>query len=78
VATRVIYTALVRLLASHRIVASKDEPPNTDYADYNQSKSALVAVPRNFKEKLVPRNIMELEGCLKTSAKGLNYIILSD
>jgi phenylacetate 2-hydroxylase len=69
VATRVIYTALVRLLASYRIVASEEEPPNTDYADYNQCKSALVAIPRNFKVKLVPRNSMELEGCLKASAK---------
>ena len=67
VAARVIYTALVRLLTSYRIIASEDEPPNTDYADYNQIKSALVAIPRDFKVKLVPRNSLELEECLRTS-----------
>ena len=36
-------------------MASESEPPNTDYVDYNQSKSALVAIPRDFKVKLVRR-----------------------
>jgi len=67
VAARVIYTALLRLLASYRIIASENEPPNTDYADYNQFKSALVAIPRDFKVKLVPRNSTELEECLRAS-----------
>jgi phenylacetate 2-hydroxylase len=67
VAARVIYMALVRLLTSYRIIASEDEPPNTDYADYNQIKSALVAIPRDFKVKLVPRNSVELKECLRTS-----------
>lgn len=66
VAARVIYTSLVRLITSYRIVASKIEPPNTDYIDYNRSKSALVAIPRDFKVKLIPRNVTELERCLKS------------
>jgi len=37
-------------------VASDTEPPNTDYVDYNQFKSALVAIPRDFKVKLIPRH----------------------
>lgn len=31
-------------------------PPNTDYVDYNAIKSALVAIPRDFEIKLVPRS----------------------
>lgn len=31
IASRLLYTALVRLLSSFKIVASEDEPPNTDY-----------------------------------------------
>jgi phenylacetate 2-hydroxylase len=53
-------------------VASESQPPNTDYVDYNQFKSALVAIPRDFKVKLVPRDGMEggselgtLEECLE-------------
>lgn len=69
VAARVIYVALIRLLTSYRIIASEDEPPNTDYADYNQVKSALVAIPRDFRVKLEPRNGVELEECLKASAQ---------
>jgi len=56
IATRLLYTALLRLLSCYRIVASETEPPNTDYVDYNQFKSALVAIPRDFKVKLVPRH----------------------
>jgi phenylacetate 2-hydroxylase len=55
IATRLLYTALIRLLVCYKIVASDSEPPNTDYVDYNQFKSALVAIPRDFKVKLVPR-----------------------
>jgi phenylacetate 2-hydroxylase len=69
VAARVIYTALVRLLTSYRIVASEEEPPNTNYADYNQIKSALVAIPRDFNVKLIPRDSKELEECLRTTMK---------
>jgi phenylacetate 2-hydroxylase len=53
-------------------VASETEPPNTDYVDYNQFKSALVAIPRDFKVHLVPRDGMDggsevgtLEECLE-------------
>lgn len=55
IASRLLYTALTRLLACYKIVASETEPPNTDYVDYNQFKTALVAIPRDFKVKLVPR-----------------------
>jgi phenylacetate 2-hydroxylase len=68
-ASRVIYTALIRLLTSYRIVASEDQPPNTDYVDYNRSKSALVAIPRDFKVKLIPRDSAELEECLNASRR---------
>ena len=56
IASRLLYTALIRLLACYKIVASETEPPNTDYVDYNQFKSALVAIPRDFKVKLIPRH----------------------
>jgi phenylacetate 2-hydroxylase len=68
IATRLLYTALIRLICSYRIVASETEPPNTDYIDYNQFKSALVAIPRNFKVRLIPRDGMqagEVEGTLE-------------
>jgi phenylacetate 2-hydroxylase len=42
-------------LSLYKIEASETEPPNTDYVDYNALKSALVAIPRDFKVKLVPR-----------------------
>jgi phenylacetate 2-hydroxylase len=45
----------VRIICSYKIVASEEQPPNTDYVDYNQFKSALVAIPRDFKVRLVPR-----------------------
>ncbi|KAH8691524.1 putative cytochrome P450 [Talaromyces proteolyticus] len=69
VANRVIYTALARLLSSYRVVASEEFPPNTHYADYNAIKSALVAIPRDFKVKLIPRDESELLACLKSGAK---------
>lgn len=56
IASRLLYTALIRLLTCYKIVASETEPPNTDYVDYNQFKSALVAIPRDFKVKLIPRH----------------------
>jgi phenylacetate 2-hydroxylase len=72
IASRLLYTALVRIICSYRVVASETEPPNTDYVDYNQFKSALVAIPRDFKVKLIPRDGMEgaseegtLEACLE-------------
>ena len=53
-------------------MASESQPPNTDYVDYNQFKSALVAIPRDFKVKLIPRDGMKsgneavtLEECLE-------------
>lgn len=55
IATRLLHTALLRILCCYKIVASEIEPPNTDYVDYNQFKSALVAIPRDFKVRLVPR-----------------------
>ncbi len=66
IAQRLLYCALIRLLSCYKIVASEIEPPNTDYVDYNQFKSALVAIPRDFKVKLVPReeNVELVEQCL--------------
>ncbi|KAI5303696.1 hypothetical protein KEM56_007288 [Ascosphaera pollenicola] len=55
-ASRLLYSALVRILSSYKIVASKEHLPNTDYVDYNQFKTALVAIPREFKVKLIPRD----------------------
>jgi phenylacetate 2-hydroxylase len=55
IAQRLLYCALIRILSCYKTVASKSEPPNTDYVDYNQFKSALVAIPRDFKVKLIPR-----------------------
>ncbi|KAH9821459.1 Phenylacetate 2-hydroxylase [Teratosphaeria destructans] len=65
IASRLLYTALARLICSFKIVASEAEPPNTDYVDYNQFKSALVAIPRDFKVKLVPRNADMTAECLR-------------
>lgn len=59
-----LYTALIRLISSFKIVASEEEPPNVDYIEYNQFKSALVAVPRDFKVQMVPRDPGALEKCL--------------
>ncbi|KAK0327619.1 hypothetical protein LTR91_002818 [Friedmanniomyces endolithicus] len=65
IASRLLYTALLRLICSFRIVASESEPPNTDYVDYNQFKSALVAIPRDFKVRLVPRDADVTMKCMK-------------
>ena len=64
VAVRVLYTALVRLISSFRVEASETAPPTTDYVDYNRIKSGLVAQPREFKVRLVPRDVAGLEVCL--------------
>ena len=55
IASKLIYAALFRLLSLYRIKASVTNPPNTDYVDYNAIKSALVAIPRDFGVRLVPR-----------------------
>ena len=67
IASRLLYTALVRLICSFTIVASDTEPPNTDYVDYNQLKSALVAIPRDFKIKLVPRDPEVTARCMRVA-----------
>ncbi|OQO00556.1 hypothetical protein B0A48_13046 [Cryoendolithus antarcticus] len=64
IAQRLLYSALIRILSSYKIVASESEPPNTDYVDYNQFKTALVAIPRDFKVKLIPRDNGVNEECL--------------
>lgn len=67
IAQRLLYSALIRILASYKIVASESEPPNTDYVDYNRFKTALVAIPRDFKVKLIPRDNAMTEECLETT-----------
>jgi phenylacetate 2-hydroxylase len=64
IASRLLYCAMVRLLSSYKIVASDDAPPNTDYVDYNEFKTALVAIPRFFKVKLIPRDDNVMEECM--------------
>ncbi|KAF2255966.1 cytochrome P450 CYP504E1 [Trematosphaeria pertusa] len=56
IASKLIYSALFRLLSLYKIEASEKDPPNTDYVDYNAIKSALVAIPRDFKIRLIPRD----------------------
>lgn len=63
-ASRLLYSALVRILSSYKIVASEELPPNTDYVEYNQFKTALVAIPREFKVKLIPRDSAATAECL--------------
>lgn len=65
IASRLLYSALVRLLSSYKFVASDEAPPNVDYVDYNQLKTALVAIPRYFKVKLVPRHSATTAECLQ-------------
>ncbi|XXH02561.1 hypothetical protein Hte_008938 [Hypoxylon texense] len=65
IASRLLNAALVRILTSYKIVASDEAPPNTDYVEYNQFKSALVAIPRYFKVKLIPRDSVVTEECLQ-------------
>jgi phenylacetate 2-hydroxylase len=59
-----LYTALLRLISSYKIVASVTNPPNTDYVEYNQFKTALVAIPKDFKVKLIPRDDAMTSECL--------------
>ncbi|KAF2496057.1 putative cytochrome P450 [Lophium mytilinum] len=66
-AQRLLCSSLIRIISSYRIVASESEPPNTDYIDYNQFKSALVAIPRDFKVKLIPRDKEGTEACLASA-----------
>lgn len=73
IASRLLYTALVRLICSFKIVASETEPPNTDYVEYNAIKTALVAIPRDFKVKLIPRDSDELNVALSTAEKRTRY-----
>lgn len=56
IAAKLINAALFRILSLYKIEASTTDPPNTDYVDYNAIKSALVAIPRDFKIKLTPRD----------------------
>ncbi|THC89386.1 hypothetical protein EYZ11_011170 [Aspergillus tanneri] len=65
IASRLLYTALARLILSYKIVASETEPPNTDYVEYNQLKPALVALPREFKVRLIPREGTMTNECLR-------------
>lgn len=63
-ASRLLYAALVRILSSYKMVASETMPPTTDYVEYNQFKSALVAIPREFKVWLIPRDANVTSECL--------------
>lgn len=45
-------------------MASEEFPPNTDYVDYNQFKTALVAIPREFKVRLIPRDTGVTSECM--------------
>lgn len=69
IASRMLYSALVRIITSFKIVASEIEPPNTDYVDYNAQKSALVAIPRDFKVKLIPRDADVTSEVIKLAEK---------
>jgi phenylacetate 2-hydroxylase len=62
-----LYAALLRILSTYKIVASEDAPPNVDYVDYNELKSALVAIPRHFKVKLIPRDTAVSAECLQVA-----------
>ncbi|PWY70503.1 cytochrome P450 [Aspergillus heteromorphus CBS 117.55] len=69
IASRLLSVALVRLLSSYKIVASEDEPPNTDYIEYNKFKTALVAIPRDFKVRLIPRDDAMTRQCLDAAER---------
>jgi phenylacetate 2-hydroxylase len=62
IASRLLYIALIRILSCYKIVASEGMPPNTDYVEYNAIKSALVAIPRDFRVRLVPREGIDIGG----------------
>ena len=65
IASKLIYAALFRLLSLYKIEASVTNPPNTDYVDYNAIKSALVAIPRDFGVRLVPRDARMVKAVLE-------------
>lgn len=69
IASRMLYSALVRIITGFKIVASETEPPNVDYVDYNAQKSALVAIPRDFKVKLIPRDANRTTEVLREAEK---------
>jgi phenylacetate 2-hydroxylase len=64
---RLSYSALIRILSSYKIVASEPEPPITDYMDYNQFKTALVAIPRDFKVRLILRDKATMEEFMQSA-----------
>ncbi|OJJ50418.1 hypothetical protein ASPZODRAFT_139714 [Penicilliopsis zonata CBS 506.65] len=64
IASRLLYAGLVRMLTTYKIVASERQPPTTDYIEYNSVKSALVAIPRDFAVRLVPRDSAVTAECL--------------
>ena len=68
-AQRLLYSALLRILASYKIVASESHPPNTDYVDYNQFKTALVAIPVDFSVRLIPRDNAVTVDCLDVTER---------
>ncbi|KAE8353680.1 cytochrome P450 [Aspergillus coremiiformis] len=67
IASRLLSSALIRILSSYKLVASEELPPNTDYVDYNAIKTALVAIPRDFKVKLIPRDPTITRECLSAA-----------
>ncbi|KAI9038068.1 uncharacterized protein KD926_011306 [Aspergillus affinis] len=85
IASRLLYSALVRILSSYKVVASKDCPPNTDYVDYNQFKTALVAIPREFKSitivsmsSLISGSLFDVKGSVAVvtgGSSGIGYMI---
>lgn len=50
---------LMRLITSYLIVASEEAPPEKDYVEFNSAGSALVAVAKDFRVRLVPRNVAD-------------------
>ena len=73
IASSLLYVALVKILSTYRIVASEAELLNTDYVDYNQFKTALVAIPVDFKVRLVLRDEGRVtEGVLRSAEERTN------
>ncbi|KAK6585958.1 hypothetical protein PZA11_001015 [Diplocarpon coronariae] len=71
IAGRRLDAALLRITCSYRVVASETKPPSTDYVEHNQVKAALVAIPKDFDVRLIPRDGMQgaredetLDACL--------------
>ncbi|KAK2629872.1 hypothetical protein QTJ16_000692 [Diplocarpon rosae] len=72
IAGLLLYTALMRIICSYQIVANEIKPLNTDYVEYNNFKTTLVAIPRDFDVRLIPRDGMQgaseegtLDACLE-------------